>query len=87
MVRFNDLGYLGQSAYCKVTSSQHICLSWGVAHGLWLDDPRVQLGRDLSEGQLEVGFLESREGFKPKNICQVAEKERIIDNVKINIDT
>lgn len=74
MVRFNDLGYLGQSAYCKVTSSQHICLSWGVAHEFWLDDPRVPLGRDLSEERLEVGFLESREGLKPRTFARLQKK-------------
>lgn len=33
--------------------------------------------------KMGVWFVESRKGFQTKSIRQVAEKERIIDNVKI----
>lgn len=81
MVRFNNLGYLGQSARCKVTSSQHISPSW-------FTDFRSAI-REFNRQRLELGtswslVCRKQGGIQTKKICRkrVDYRQR-----KINIDT
>lgn len=85
MVCFNDLGL-----------SRPICTLQGYEQsayldfylGVWLTDftstiREFNWAETRVMNKMGVWFVESRKGFQTKSIRQVAEKERIIDNVKI----